>query len=279
MLHAYTPKDASTCLKDRSTVFVGDSIVRSLFFSFIHILDPNLPDAPPPDGHKHKDYHFSAANGGALSFLWDPFLNSSQTNDILGLSPPSSQPYLLVLGSGLWYLRYHNTSGGLAQWQTNTRYILQRISDRIPAQHLVLLPIEKLAHSKLSAERANTMNPFDIDAMNAELAHQISRISLTYSERPTSPPIIFPTVFNDLLDLSETEDGLHYGKTTVREQANILFNRICNEVLPKTYPLDKTCCRTYPPPSGMQSLLLLVMVAFGPLIYLLRRYKGLEASR
>jgi len=273
MLHTYTSKDASTCFKDRSSIFIGDSITRTLFFSFIHLLDPSLPDAVPANGDRHADYHYISAQGSDLSFFWDPFLNSSNTKNLLGPTSPTS-PYLVILGSGLWYLRYHESSGGLAQWQTNTRDILKSISTRSPSEHLILLPIEKLVHSKLSQERAETMRTADIDAMNAELKNQLSLFTPRSTvDGNTSYPVIFPSVFNDLLDPSETEDGLHYSKPTVLQQANILLNRICNDILPKTYPIDKTCCRAYPRPSGPQIFFLVVIGFLGPAVLFLRRVK------
>lgn len=288
-MHSYQSKDAETCLQSRDVVFMGDSVARKLFFQFANIVDKGLATGPPDDAQKHADHHLRASFGTELSFYWDPFLNSSSLDEVLSgkdadehpLGTPSfKRPSLLVLGSGLWYLRYANTSGGLPAWESNTEALLDRIyrSRRKPADEIVVLPIEDLVSYKLSDERATTMLPSDRDAMNSELFHRIhppfTPFFSIFSPPPPETPVSLPLVFNDMLDPSQTEDGLHFSDPVVRTQANILLNLHCNDELPKSFPLDKTCCRRYPWPSLLHFVVLVAAVFWGPCAWLLSRRNG-----
>lgn len=119
---------------------------------------------------------------------------------------------------------------------------------------------------KLNRERAASMRLADIDAMNSDLYHRIIPAGI-YALPPNArgpAPIALPLVFNRLLDNEGTEDGLHFGAEMVRTQAQILLNMRCNDVLDKTFPIDKTCCRSYSKPKFLQLLFIAALVAWGP---------------
>lgn len=285
MLHPYTDKEASTCLDSRPLVFIGDSITRKLFFQTAHILDSTLPTSPPDDQHKHSDHILRTKAGSQVSFFWDPFLNSSRTRNTVLVSREETvskssfemqRPALLVLGSGLWYLRYANTSGGLPSWEANMEFVLNSLArgDTRPADEVVVLPVEQIVTPKLSYERANSMRSSDIDAMNSDLLHRIHPSGGVFSGHPPSIPVSLPLVFNQMLDPSSTEDGLHFSDALIRIQANILLNLRCNDVLPKRFPLNKTCCRSYPWPSALHLIVLGLAVLWGPYIYFISSRRG-----
>jgi hypothetical protein len=258
-------------------VFIGDSVTRKLFFQFGQVIDPTLPKAPPNDDLKHSDHSMRSKAGTPLEFYWDPYINTSRTHELLKSQTKASnpteglihRPSLLILGSGLWYLRYPQ-SGGLRAWEANIEATLDAITHAHtnPADEIVLLPVEEVVPSKLSQDRASSMKSSDIDAMNSDLFHRIhppsSGSSRLFSASPPSKLISFPLVFNQMLDQSQTEDGLHFSDDVVKAQANILLNLRCNDVLPKTFPLDKTCCRRYPRPSVLQMIILSVAILWGP---------------
>jgi hypothetical protein len=138
-----------------------------------------------------------------------------------------------------------------------------------PADLTVMLPVEKVVATKLTPERAATMHSSDIDAMNSDLYHRIypggvglDRIRLS-DVRPGRMPIALPRVFNEMLDTSQTKDGLHFSGKVMRAQANVLMNLKCNNALPKIYPLNKTCCYRYPVPSPMHALTLFLVLVWG----------------
>lgn len=279
MLHVYQPKDTTTCLASRRVVFIGDSVTRKLYFHFTHIVDSRLPNAPPDDNHKHSNYSFTLESGTTLDFFWDPYLNTSSTLSLIHAHVPSGDDHdrlaMLVLGSGLWYLRYADTTGGLPVWEANMEGLLESIS-AAPiklADDVVFLPVEDIVSSKLSPQRAETMRSSDIDAMNSDLYHRInppsSDLYSMFSGSPSSLPVSLPLVFNKMLDDDSTDDGLHFSDSIVKAQANILLNLRCNNLLPKTSPFDKTCCRAYPTPSFLQLSILAAVVAYGPIMWYL----------
>ena len=296
-MHTYNAKEISTCIPNRRVVFIGDSVTRQLFFQFVHTADPSLPTSPPSDDHKHEDYTFNAAASSLhVSFIWDPYLNSSQVQSYLSAVPSgpslpsladsSRRPALLVLGSGLWYLRYAE-SGGLPAWEAKMESTLSALhrAHAPPADTIVLLPVSDVVHAKLSRERAETMQGADIDAMNSDLRHRVHPpppvgFSLLPAPPPGGlgkdgrPPVALPLVFNAMLDASQTEDGLHFSNAVVGMQAQVLLNLACNDVMPKTFPMDRTCCRRYPWPSPLHSLVLAVAVLWGPACVLLARRVG-----
>lgn len=282
MLHSYQTKDASTCLASRQVVFIGDSVTRKLFFQFGQVIDNTLPKAPTDDQQKHSDHSLRSKAGTRLEFYWDPYLNTTHTQNLL--NPPKdtvgggtgnttegslfNKPSLLVIGSGLWYLRYPD-SGGLSAWEAKIESTVDALTrGPKPADEVVLLPVEEVVPAKLSRERASSMQLPDIDAMNSDLFHRIhppqSDSSRLFSAQPLSLPISMPLVFNKMLDSTETEDGLHFSDKLVKIQANILLNLRCNDGLPKIFPLDKTCCRAYPRPSSLQIIILAVAILWGP---------------
>ncbi|VDB86486.1 unnamed protein product [Peniophora sp. CBMAI 1063] len=282
MMHSYRAADAETCLDRRTAVFIGDSVTRKLFFQFANILDSRLPTTVPDDDQKHADHHLRSASGTELSFFWDPFLNSSHVDALTARlsASPRSRPAVLVIGTGLWYLRYASSSGGMPAWEAKMKVVLDAISQAAtrPADQIFVLPIEDVVETKLSPERAATMLGSDRDAMNSDLYFRIHPDRPSYLDylqpRRPSVPITLPTVFNAMLDPSQTEDGLHFSDPVVRMQANILFNSHCNDRLPKAFPMDKTCCRSYPRPTILHAIVLAAIVLWGPYTLLLSRRYG-----
>jgi len=284
MLNAYTPKDTSTCFGSRQVVFVGDSVTRQLFFQFAHIVDPKLPDAPPDDDHKHSNYTLDAENRVKLSFYWDPYLNSSYsqlihptgTDRATPLDP--DRPALLVLGTGLWYLRYED-SGGPPAWEARIEAVVDTIKNAKPplADEIVLLPVEAPVISKLSPERAKTIRISDVDAMNSDLFHRIYPTEDSFL--PNAPRTVsLPLVLNQMLDDSQTTDGLHFSGRIIRAQANLLLNFRCNDALPKKYPMDKTCCRSYPSPSLLHLFVISAVCLAAPAFWYHSYHTGLSFS-
>lgn len=278
MLYTYTEKEASSCLQSKEIIFIGDSVTRKLFFEFARSLDSSVAKIPLERAQKHSNHDLRTKYGTKLKFAWDPFLNTTYTRRILSLGegkeatknnlePP---PSMLVLGSGLWYLRYANVSGGISAWESNMEWIFQSLSKGSkPADEVIIVPVEQIVTSKLSQERADTMHPSDIEAMNSDLYHRINPPSDSFyryirnSSSPSTIPVSFPLVFNKMLDDTLTEDGLHFSDTVLRIQARILLNLRCNDVMPKTFPFNKTCCNRYPTPTLTHMLALALVLLLG----------------
>ncbi|KIY62901.1 Cas1p-domain-containing protein [Cylindrobasidium torrendii FP15055 ss-10] len=275
MLHTYKPKEVASCAHNQDFVFVGDSVTRSLFFHFANLADAALPTAPPDDEQKHADHRLVASSGVRVSFYWDPFLNGTHTREFLAADTHrgNKRPALLVLGSGVWYLRHAEQSGGMSTWEATMEHLLNSLalgmSRARPADEVVLLPVQQVVPSKLSHDRAISILPSDIDAMNSDLYHRLHPGLAGYytaigGRAPPVFPVSFPSVFNDIIDPRETIDGLHYTSAIVKTQANVLLNLACNKHLPEHFPFDSTCCRPYPRPRIVHALLLLAVALWGP---------------
>jgi hypothetical protein len=279
MMHNYPSKDIGQCLQNRRVVFVGDSVARQIYFAISHLADPNLPSSLPLGSDKHSDYSYASSSSTQFQFYWDPFLNTSHTRDLLKGVETATPPALLVIGTGLWFLRYAETSGGISAWEGTVESALASISLSMPglADEVVFLPVEAPVPELLSEERAASIHSADVDAMNSDLIQRLNRPRripsglLNPYAPPLTPsvPVSLPLVFNAMLDPSHTEDGLHFSNPIVTAQAQILLNLRCNDALSNTFPMDKTCCRRYPSPSWLQCLCLFLIVAWGPLTYLL----------
>lgn len=265
-------------------MFVGDSVTRQLFFTIAHASDSSLPAQPLNDDQKHSDYILTSKDRTEFLFVWDPYLNTTRTRDILRLRDSSNTsstlasirtPAMIVIGSGLWFLRYAESSGGLPRWEATIEETLDLITKAGEelADTVVFLPVEDVVASKLSPQRASSIRNSDIDAMNSDLMHRIDPLSArsftTASNffKKTSPHarIAYPCAFNRMLDPSLVTDGLHYSDKVLKNQVNILLNFRCNEVLPKKFPFDKTCCRSYPSVSFHQFLILILLASWGPI--------------
>lgn len=280
MLHSYNEKTSKTCLNDRSLYFIGDSVVRQLYYSTAKILDSSvqIPDYYSNEAAKGEEKHQDVdilAGGASLKFIWDPYLNSSKTLDILdrrGLAAGGNIPALVVLGTGLWQLRYletDHTGQGMEAWTAS----IDRVFSATQPQHsqiadeVVLIPVQPTILEKLSAERASTLPASKISEMNDILHTKLPPFSSSSISQ-----LSIPYVFNDMISsypsslvAQHTPDGLHLDAGLRKTQANILLNLRCNDVLPKKFTFDKTCCNQYPTPNWLQALLLLVILVWAPL--------------
>lgn len=216
-------------------------------------------------------------------------LSNPYTLNSVMMHPDPPQPALLVLGSGLWYLR-HPTSGGIASWEARIDQVFNQIargsdpaSAKVLADDIVFLPVPAVVPEKLSDERREVLLPSEIDAMNSDLLARLSPLSSSLffssptsaSTRPSPPPVHLPLSFNDLLDESQTTDGLHYSPTILKVKAQLLLNLQCNDRLSKDFPMDKTCCRRYPGvQSVVQGVLLVMLVCWVSVGKLLEKRLG-----
>ncbi|KAI9321766.1 10 TM acyl transferase domain found in Cas1p-domain-containing protein [Dichotomocladium elegans] len=281
MMHTYRPTEIADCLEHARVLYVGDSIVRQQFFALAQTIHPDVDMT----GAKHVDrrYQFKEYNL-VLEFWWDPFLNSSRTIDMLKTTASSTadeqpQPSMLVIGSGLWYMRYRGEDEYREEWQDAVDRVLDAVqrSSKV-ADAVVLTPVEMPSFDLLSPERERTMTMDRVQSMNDYLRRREQSIrSLT--------PITIPYVLNKISEgaFNMTEDGLHFESPVTTMQAQIVLNYRCNEQLPKHFPMDTTCCYHYPVPHWYQNLffaLFLVWVPIGifvisserPMIRWLRHY-------
>lgn len=209
---------------------------------------------------------------------------------------------LLVMGSGLWYLR-QPTSGGLATWgemihetfnalrlnQGSPRYPLQQPWDAIPP--LITHPSSALPANNARSlfSKSNTRAPGIADTIiflpiveavqtllspsRAEtiLHTDIEAMNADLLARlthPTPPPVIIPTVFNKMLVPDQTEDGLHFSDGLMDRQAEILLGWRCNDAVGKNAAAG-SCCKRYNWVRPVQALVLGLFVIWAPMALIL----------
>lgn len=299
-----TPSSSVTSsgLSNRRALFVGDSVVRQLYFAAVRQVDKgtDYPKSWETDGEKHTDRKAvittKAGHQLTLEFWWDPYLNTTQTTSYLN-SRPESSASILVLGAGLWFLR-NPSSGGttawtktiqdtfdvlrqrqgspsvplLTPWDTMTATSNNWLPGLMPdsastsanagahdfalADAVFFIPVANPVEEKLNTDRADTIVPADVEAMNADLAARLAH--------PNPPPVMIPSVFNELLVNSETTDGLHFSDRIMDKQAELMFGWRCNDAL-RAEASEGSCCRRYNTVRPLQALLLLYLGVWAPL--------------
>lgn len=272
MLQEYDASMITSCLKGKTLVFTGDSIVRRIYFATIGILDPSFDRESMERDRKHGEFNVTIG-GVQLEYAWDRFLNSKRTLDLLERQDISQQnggrPALVIMGTGIHELSAFGMEEGSKKYIEAIDRIVEATGPNSKsrpqiADEFVLIPVEHTVPEKLNDYRRPKMQNAFIDNLNVEL-------------RMRAPPYTSSTVsdlsvlyaLNELVDYPEainhTTDGLHYDDTIAGEQINLMLNLRCNDVLPKKFPYDATCCMQYPAPNWLQFIFILVALIWAPL--------------
>ena len=282
-MHNYGHQDLSACLKDRKIVFVGDSITRQVFWATsrkLGIQDPSGED-------RHTD-HEIVLQGVTVSFIWDPFLNSSGLHRELTAASVSLESTssagttsLMLIGGGLWHARYLRE-----QYLRHFEYSLEDITETIALQEklsekhyarsvdrffsaeslVIFAPVLVPDSRLLTPLRAETMTTNAIDSMNYLLRQ--------FSEKVEIPVIWSYNSMTAGQERAFQSDGLHVTETFASTMADVFLNVRCNLALrqsqDKAYPLDRTCCNRYDPPHWTQALILSVLIGLAPFLFLVK---------
>ncbi|KAI8332211.1 10 TM acyl transferase domain found in Cas1p-domain-containing protein [Chlamydoabsidia padenii] len=263
MMHTYKPDDVATCLNHSRILYIGDSIARQQFFSFVKLIHQDVET----QGEKHIDRKYEFVEEGLVfEFWWDPYLNSTRTLDYLQQSggDDDDRPSLLVIGTGSWHMRYLDSTNYLKDWKSGVDHIMkavQRPSQQV-ADAVILSPVELPQFDLLSPNRSSTMTYEKVTTMNDYLASQQVTI-----HNPRTPFAI-PFAWNKVISLAQnvTQDGLHYDPVVTDAQVQLALNFRCNDIRPKLFPYATTCCFHYPTPRWYQNfffVLFLVLVPVG----------------
>ncbi|KAJ2712359.1 hypothetical protein H4R19_002800 [Coemansia spiralis] len=230
-------------------LFIGDSAIRNKFHAFARTVDPQFGKKQQKAVHADIEFAWPADfedTGLAAKFVWDPYLDSATTRQVLAgaYNATVRQPRLLVIGTGLWFLRNQKTSGGTMGWRRAIDRMAQQIhrSQRAQAppiaEHIIVSPVSPVVPSKLNAERRETLRPELIQWMNSYMeAAQLSVLGVWSAMAEMQP--------------GESSDGLHYSDKLEAQAANVLLNRVCNKrvLAGATPPFRTTCCFAYPRPA------------------------------
>ncbi|KAJ2856627.1 hypothetical protein J3B02_001492 [Coemansia erecta] len=284
-LHEYTQKDLLQCLQpksDRSAqvpsehiLFIGDSMMREKYQALARLVDPLLASSANQTEAVHQDLSIGwpMVGGVVARFIWDPYLNSPKTREILeGRAPLADRPKVLVVGSGLWFLRYKDESGGLEKWKLTMDQLNRDIAnlwqnnmDERVTQHIYVSPAIDVVPELLTPERRTTLLPDRIAAMNE------------YMEAIDLPVFSAWARMAQGAAPRESPDGLHYSAAFNKRAINVLLNRVCNtEVVSRAArpPFRTTCCFEYPPPNWYAAAMALTVSLVLPALLFLRTRKA-----
>ncbi|ORX45081.1 Cas1p-domain-containing protein [Hesseltinella vesiculosa] len=260
-MHTFKPTDAGTCLKHSRVLYIGDSIARQQFFAFADLMQPGVDTL----GEKHKDHRFTFNDQDIVfEFWWDPFLNSTRTLDLFqsaGRSPLGfERPSLLVVASGMWHMRYLESSTFYNDWRVAVDRLIGTVERTNQLADAVILSPVEIPQFHMLAPNRSAITMEKVVAMNGYLKSRQQQV------QPKNPFAI-PFVWNKIIDGSPnaTDDGLHYNPEVTSMQVQLALNYRCNDVLPKHFPYDATCCMYYPRPHWYQNIFFLFFLLLIPI--------------
>ena len=257
MMHTYNTKEISSCLGHSRIVYVGDSIVRQQFFAALNLVKSGIPIEG--ENHTNRKFVFTEENL-TMEFWWDPYLNATTTQDILQGNAHTTRPSLLFVGGGAWHMRYLKDDY-YETWKTGIDTVLESVKkNAYVADALVLSPVEIPKYDLLTKERAETMTMEKIEKMNDYLQSRERELN-----GKTKTPFAIPFVWNEFSRAADvTEDGLHFNPVISTLETQIALNYRCNDQLNKKFPMNTTCCYTYPTPTWYQGIIFLLFLVFTP---------------
>ncbi|CEP09070.1 hypothetical protein [Parasitella parasitica] len=272
MSRTYTKTEISECLTHKKIVYIGDSIMREQYYAMTHFF--KKPASTPQDALHQDQSFYSEEHDITVEMWWDPYLNTTKTIDLLNGNTQEQKPSLLIMGSGVWYMR-RTANAYLHLWKTAVDRVFDAALNYHVADKIMLSPVEIVEYPLLIPERKATLKLDKITLMNNYLRE---RITLLY--RPVTPMVV-PFVWNEIVTSSrnQTKDGLHFMEPVTKAQAQLALNYRCNENLKTpSFPIDTTCCYRYPVPAWYQNSIFAFFLCFVPLgfsiFYASRSYGG-----
>lgn len=285
-MHEYLAKDLTLCMKSRKLLFIGDSMIRQIFWATANKLGIQEHGA-----EKHADITVGAY-GVRVEFVWDPYLNTSKLYQEVAATSPSATgndeidaATTLLVGGGLWNARYLGEASyqqyedslqniidamGLRNGSTISESSSTSNNSHISTDNLVVIaPIQIPLYGALSPERAKTITPDRVKPMIQHLRRVASRENVAVAWSFHQMTLHEPSTYD--------QDGLHVDAAVAARMADVLLNLRCNDVLrrnnAKGYPMDKTCCNSYGRPNWAQYVILNCSLGFPPALVLIT-FKG-----
>ncbi|KAI9345408.1 10 TM acyl transferase domain found in Cas1p-domain-containing protein [Pilaira anomala] len=253
----YRAQEISDCLSHTKIIYIGDSIMREQYYTMIETAKLRKPKRD----QIHEDQSaYSKQYDLSFEMWWDPYLNTSKTIDLLQ-GKSKSKPSLLIMGSGVWYMR-RTGPNYLISWKQAIDRIFEGVMKHSIADKILLSPVEIVQRDLLNQVRLDTLTEDKITIMNNYLREKQESLL-----NPVTPMVV-PFVWNQIVISSknQTLDGLHFKEPVTRAQGQLALNYRCNQLLvPTSFPFDTTCCFQYPTPVWYQSTLFAYFLIFVPL--------------
>uniref|UniRef100_A0A8C2TGU8 N-acetylneuraminate (7)9-O-acetyltransferase n=1 Tax=Coturnix japonica TaxID=93934 RepID=A0A8C2TGU8_COTJA len=233
------PSEAKNCLIDKHIVFLGDSRIRQLFYSFIKIINPQIKE----EGNKHGNIPFEDKSASVkVDFLWYPEVNGSMRQRIKSWTEGSvAKPHIIVAGAATWSIKIHNGSNeALAQYKINITSIAPLLEKLAKSSDVYWILQDPVYEDLLSESRKMITNE-KIDAYN-EAAVRILNSSSRNSKAKVKVFSVSKLIAQETI--MKSSDGLHLPESSRDTNAMILMNVYCNKIMK---PIDGSCCQPQPP--------------------------------
>ena len=287
MLHEYSAKDISICLKSRKIVFAGDSTIRQIFWATAAKLDARDADEAKRDAKKHENLTFSRAEV-TLEFIWDPFLNTSVLHQHLAACRKAQNPQaqgghnssksaaILLIGGGLWHaqhfkedsLKPFQDSLDTITWLVNRgehgasslQFSPPSIVEPSSEDRVIFAPVQVPWYDSLSPPRAATLTSANINPLNEYLQELSAKRGALVAWSHFLMTLQRKSAYE--------ESGVHVVNTVAHRKADVLLNLRCNAKLTHItkYPMNKTCCSDYVQTNWVQRTILFALLWTLPLM-------------
>lgn len=291
LVHDYTTSDIADCNEDGQVLFIGDTTVRQVFWATARKLSGGWVDDRRQELDKHEDLHLEVGRA-RLSFMWDPWLNSTDFSEELKAYMDRNKPdisevekashpsngkrrsVLLYIGGGLWHARHLGD-----EYLTAFNHVVDRVAAVMSTTHdrltspanirahghdgvddqIFFAPVPDPIVDRLSPSRETTITPNKVRAMNDHLQ--------LWSNRGLNVPWSFRDMTANWPEMVG-ESGLHVTDRVATHMANVVLNYRCNAKAAQKYgyPFDRTCCSAYRQANWVQAL---AVVASVPLVALI----------
>ncbi|CAO3671958.1 unnamed protein product [Rhizopus stolonifer] len=216
----YKGKYLHGCLRNKSIIYVGDSIMREQYYAMIQLFRPGRPSQEAI----HQDQKvFIKKHNVTIEMWWDPFLNSNRTLQMLQ-GNAQERPALLILDTGIWYMKDFGNRY-LQEWKVTADRVFDGVKKHTIADKVLLSPVEAVEYDLLSPSRKKTMTYDKITLMNNYLRERESTLE------DSATPLAVPFVWNQMAasTQNQTLDGLHFKPPVTNAQAQIALNYLCND--------------------------------------------------
>ncbi|XP_054130165.1 N-acetylneuraminate 9-O-acetyltransferase [Melozone crissalis] len=246
MMHKYKNSEAKNCLIDKHVVFIGDSRIRQLFYSFIKLINPQVKE----EGIKHGNIPFEDKSASIkVDFLWYPEVNGSMRQRIKSWAEGSvAKPHIIVVGAATWSIKIHNGSNeALAQYKINITSIAPLL-EKLAISSDVYWVLQDPVYEDMLSESRKMITNEKIDAYN-EAAVRILNSSSRNSKAKVKVFSVSKLIAQETI--MKSADGLHLPESSRDTNAMILMNVYCNKIMK---PIDGSCCQPQPPLTLIQKI-------------------------
>ena len=224
MAKTYRANDIAQCLEKTHVIYIGDSIMREQYYAMSGLL--NIPKPERDAIHIDQKIHYTKKDI-TVEIWWDPYLNTTRTIDLLA-GKSTIKPSLLVIGSGIWYMR-RTGSNYLQLWKEAVDRVFDGAIHHSVADRIMLSPVEIVERDKLIPIRNQTLTEPKIHIMNNYLREKESSLHTLVT------PLVVPFVWNEIVTSStnQTVDGLHFKTPVTTAQTQLNLNYRCNQQIVK----------------------------------------------